>query len=365
MIKVAIAGVGNCCSSLVQAVALAKQGLLDTGIIHPVIGGYKIEDISFSLAFDVDKKKIGKDLSSAIFSAPNCTTQYGSVPLQNAPVKPGILLDGVADHLSEIVEVDPQTKHTTVKEISSLLSNAEVDVLVCYLPVGALRATEAYAEAAAAAKVAFINCNPTRIATSEKYAALFVDAGVPLLGDDVKSQIGSTSIHRVILELLKKKGVRVSKTYQLNIGGNTDFLNMRDPSRAASKKYTKEIALTHLFNEGEIPELGVGPSDYVPQLRDNKVGYIHIEGEGLMGMPFSIELQLKVEDSPNSAGVVLEAIRAAKTALDRELSGPIPDACSFLFKNPPNQLVEDEASKILDQFALQEMTHVKECLTKN
>lgn len=347
-INVALIGVGNCVSSLVQAITLAKQGGLDTGLSHKKMGAYAVEDINFVAAFDVDSRKLHLDLAEAIFAPPNCTTKYLTVPKLGVSVSPGPLLDGVASHMTDVIAIAPETESVSIQNVADILKAAKAEILVSYLPVGSVKASEAYAEAALKAKCAFINCTPAVIATSTTWCDRFKNAGLPLLGDDIKSQIGSTAIHRALISILEKKGVTVTSTYQLNIGGNTDFMNMRNPERGQHKKKTKEVSLNHLFKNS--PDLGVGPSDYVPQLKDHKVGYIHMEGIGLLNMPFSLELRLKVEDSPNSAGIVLNAIRAAKIALDKNESGPIKEVCASFFKNPAALMKEDETFDALHRY---------------
>jgi len=347
-IRVAIVGVGNCCSSLIQAVEAAKVGNLDYGVAFDKIGGYAVGDIEFSAAFDVDRRKVEKDLSEAIYAKPNCTTKYFEVPRLLAKVEAGKLLDGVSAHMLDSVEVIEESKESTLSEISDILKSTKTDLVICYLPVGSDQAAEFYAEAAVVAGCGFINCMPSSIANSTKFKEKFAQHKLPLLGDDIKSQIGSTAIHRSLINVLQSKGAKINTTYQLNIGGNTDFKNMRDPQRSKGKKFTKEVSLKHLFKD-EV-EIGVGPSDYIPHLRDYKVGYINIEGVALLGMPFSIELRLKVEDSPNSAGVAINAIRAAKTALDRGIYGVVDKVCPYLFKNPPVQADEKATFEWFNKF---------------
>ncbi len=349
MIRTAIVGVGNCACSLIQAVIAAKRNLLISGIAFESIGGYKIKDIIFTAAFDIDSRKVKKRLSDAIFSEPNCTTKYFDVPDLDVEVSLGKLLDGVGPSMVDVIKIHPQSIEVKQDNIIKILRETNTEVLISYLPVGSDEAAEFYAKACAEAGCAFINCMPSSIATSKKLQVLFREKKIPLLGDDIKSQIGSTAIHRSLINLLQSKGVEIEKTYQLNIGGNTDFKNMRDPNRAKGKKYTKEISLKHLFAKDT--ELGVGPSDYVPFLKDHKIGYINIEGKGLLGMPFSIEMKLKVEDSPNSAGVAINAIRSAKAALDRNISGVVNEVCPYLFKNPPIAAEEKETFEMFSKFS--------------
>lgn len=344
-IKVALIGVGNCASSLVQAVEAAKKGVLKVGVSHKIIGSYKVEDIEFSAAFDVDERKVNMDISEAIFEEPNCTTRYIEVSKKNVYVSCGKLLDGISSHMTDIVRVSNMAKQVSIESIIETLKNTHTDVVVSYLPVGSNEAAEFYARAAAEAGCGFINCMPSKIATSEMFQKLFKEKQLPLLGDDIKSQIGSTAIHRAIIDLLQKKGAQIDRTYQLNIGGNTDFKNMRDSERSKTKKHTKEASLKCLFKNDV--DLGVGPSDYVPHLKDFKVGYIQIEGTSLLGMPFSIDLKLKVEDSPNSAGVAINAIRSIKYALDKKRIGVLNDICPYFFKNPP---IHEEENKLFQAF---------------
>ena len=347
-IRVAVVGVGNCCSSLVQVVEAAKVKDLGSGVAFEKIGGYAVEDIEFSAAFDVDKRKVGKDLSEAIYTEPNCTTKYFEVPRLSIEVKPGKILDGVSPHMVDSIEVIEDQAESTFDKVCEILKTTKTDLVISYLPVGSDQAAEFYAEAALTAGCGFINCMPSNIANSSNFKEKFARNKLPLLGDDIKSQIGSTAIHRSLINLLQSKGAKINTTYQLNVGGNTDFKNMRDPIRSKGKKFTKEVSLKHLFNN-EIG-LGVGPSDYIPHLKDYKVGYINIEGVSLLGMPFSVEMKLKVEDSPNSAGVAINAIRATKTAFDRGVYGVVNEVCPYLFKNPPVQADEKATFELFNKF---------------
>lgn len=348
-IRVAIIGIGNCCSSLIQAVEAAKVGMLgDSGICFEKIGTYSVADIEFSAAFDVDANKVGKDLFQAIYLSPNCTTRYFTPSLLSINVQPGKVLDGISEHMRDLIEVIEISEEQDLEQVSGILKSTNTDIVISYLPVGSDMAAEFYATAALKAGCGFINCMPSNIANSSKFSEDFRQHKLPLLGDDIKSQIGSTAIHRGLINLLQNKGAKIKTTYQLNVGGNTDFKNMRDPNRAKGKKFTKEISLSHLFNN-EV-EMGVGPSDYVPHLRDYKIGYIHIEGTALLGMPFSIEVKLKVEDSPNSAGVAINAIRVAKFAADIGVYGVVEDVCSYLFKNPPIKFDESMTFDLFNKF---------------
>jgi myo-inositol-1-phosphate synthase len=353
-VRVAIAGVGNCASSLVQAVVAARTGdaRAGIGIAHPLIGAYRVADIEFVAAYDVDERKIGRDLSAAIRSAPNCTTNYIDVPVLGVRVECGPLVDGVGPQTSDVVQVADEALTTGVEEVTESLRATGADVLICYLPVGSAKATLGYAEAALAAGVAFVNCNPELVAADPEWQARFSERGLPLLGDDIKSQLGATTLHRMLIDLCSSRGAAVDRTYQLNVGGNTDFLNMRDPGRAASKRTSKMSALRSELPEGA--EFGAGPSDYVPHLADRKVAYITLEGRSLLGMPFIIEAKLSVEDSPNSAGVAIDAVRAAKVALDRGLSGPVNDVCGYLFKTPPIRYPDAAAAALIERFSAED-----------
>jgi myo-inositol-1-phosphate synthase len=348
-VRVAIAGVGNCASSLVQAVTAARAGIDGPGVAHPQLGGYGVADIEFVAAFDVDERKVGQDLSAAIGSAPNCTTSYVDVPFLGVDVSCGPLLDGTGSLTSSLVHVAEESSRATFADVSSALAQAEADVLINYLPVGSAKATAGYAGAALAAGVAFVNCNPEAIATDPSWQRQFAEAGVPLLGDDIKSQLGATTLHRTLIELCNSRGAVIDKTYQLNVGGNTDFLNMLDPGRAATKRASKMAALQARLDDGT--DVGAGPSDYVPHLRDRKVAYIKLEGRSMLGMSFAIEAKLEVEDSPNSAGVAVDALRVAKIAVDRRIGGPVNSACAPLFKIPPVQYADAEAAEEFSRFA--------------
>jgi myo-inositol-1-phosphate synthase len=349
-IRVAVVGVGNCASSLVQTVAAAQAGTLgDTGVAHPAVGGYHVDALSFVAAFDVDKRKIGYDLSAAILAAPNCTTAYVTLSPSDVMVSPGPLADGVPDHLADIVDVSDEVTEVGVDDVAEVLRHSGAEVVVNYLPTGSRTDTSAYAAAALAAGAAFVNCNPERIGTDRQWQERFAAAGVPLLGDDIRSQLGATRVHRALLELCQNVGAATDRTYQLNFGGNTDFLNMFEPSRAVSKRRSKERAIASLVPAGA--QYGAGPAGYVQYLADEKVAYIRIEGRLLLGMPFTIETRLSVEDSPNSAGVVIDAIRAAKTAADRGQSGVIAEPSSYLFKSPPELCNDGLALARFEEYA--------------
>lgn len=356
-INIAIVGVGNCASSLVQGIEHYRDGANDhSGLMHHRLGGYTPGDIRVVAAWDIDRRKVGQDVASAIFAAPNCTARFCPVvPPAGAVVEMGQMLDGVADHMAD----QPQDRtfqpadlpQPSRADVVRRLREAKADVLLNYLPVGSQRASEFYAECALEAGVAFVNNIPVFIASDPDWAARFSAAGVPIIGDDIKAQLGATIVHRVLTDLFAKRGVKLVHTYQLNTGGNTDFLNMSNRTRLASKKISKTeavqaVAQARLADE----DIHVGPSDYVAWQNDNKVCFLRMEGELFGGVPMNLELRLSVEDSPNSAGVAIDMIRCAKLALDRGLSGPIDAASAWFCKHPPRQMTDDEAHKALEDF---------------
>lgn len=348
-IAVAIAGVGNCASSFIQAIAAARAGNLGTtGVAHQYLGGYEVADITVVAAFDVDSRKVGHDLADAIRAMPNCTSNHVAVPPTGIQVLPGPVSDGVPQALSGMVQVCGQSNSATFEQVAAALRESKADMLVNYLPAGSRVASTGYAQAALAAGIGFINCNPELITNDPDWRDRYRKADLPLLGDDIRSQLGATRVHQVILDLCHAVGAVPSQTYQLNHGGNTDFLNMRDPSRAASKKRSKEGAIGSMLPDAA--EFAAGPAGYVPFLGDQKVAYIRVDGQLLFGAPFSIELRLQVEDSPNSAGVVIDAVRAARIALDRGYGGVVTDACPYLFKSPPERFPEDEVTARFEAF---------------
>ncbi len=358
-IKIGIVGVGNCASSLIQGICYygKEENLKNAiGLMHQKVGGYKPSDIEIVVAFDIDKRKVGKDISEAIFSEPNCTTIFcKDVPLIGTKVIMGKVLDGLSEHMK-----DYQEKYTFVlsdkpepskEDIVSILKESGVEILLNYLPVGSEKATKFYAECALEAGVAFINNIPVFIASNPQWAKRFEEKNIPLLGDDIKSQVGATIVHRVLTDLFKKRGVKLEKTYQLNIGGNTDFLNMLNRTRLVSKKESKTEAVQAVTANRLVAEnIYVGPSDYVPWLKDNKVCFIRMEGELFGDVPMNLELRLSVEDSPNSAGVVIDAIRCAKIALDRKIGGVLYSPSSYFFKHPPKQYSDDEAYSMVEKY---------------
>ena len=356
-INVAIVGVGNCASSLVQGLAHYREGANEhVGLMHWELGGYRPSDIRVVAAWDVDRRKVGKDVAQAIFAKPNCTAVFcEQVERTGATVRMGRVLDGVAEHMADhaddrtfMLAGDPETEKD---EVVQALVESRTDVLMNYLPVGSQQATEFYAECALEAGVAFVNNIPVFIASDPDWARRFEAAGVPIIGDDIKAQLGATIVHRVLTDLFRKRGVKLDRTYQLNTGGNTDFLNMSNRQRLTSKKISKTEAVQSVAEERLADEnIHVGPSDYVAWQNDNKVCFLRMEGQLFGGVPMNLELRLSVEDSPNSAGVAIDMIRCAKLAKDRGLSGPIHPASASFCKHPPIQSTDDEAHTQLEAF---------------
>ena len=354
-IKVAIAGVGNCASSLVQGVEYyrARQGASVEGVMRASIGGYQCGDIEFVAAFDVDRRKVGHPLEEAIFAKPNCTRIFQSaLPVSNVIVQAGPLLDGVASHMVDYpenaafrpVDLEPA-------DIAATLRSSGAEVLLCYLPVGAEQAVKHYARACLDAKVALINCVPVFLASDPTWAGQFRDAGIPIIGDDIKSQVGATIVHRALARLFSDRGVSIDRTYQLNTGGNTDFLNMLERNRLKSKKISKtESVQSQLDERLEATDIHIGPSDYVPWQGDNKVCFIRVEGRGFADAPIELEMRLSVQDSPNSAGVVIDAIRCVKLALERGEAGPLLAPSAYYMKSPPRQLRDSVALDACNAF---------------
>ncbi|EQB64258.1 MAG: hypothetical protein RBG1_1C00001G1837 [candidate division Zixibacteria bacterium RBG-1] len=349
-IRVAIIGVGNCASSLVQGVFYyhnAKEGDFIPGLMHVNLGGYHVRDIEFSAAFDIDKNKVGKDLSEAIFTKPNNTYQFCKVPNLKVKVERGMTHDGLGFYLSKIIQKAPGPTADIVK----ILKDTGTDVVVNYLPVGSEEATKWYVEQVLDAGCGFVNCIPVFIAREKYWQKRFAERGLPVIGDDIKSQVGSTIVHRVLVRLLRDRGIKLEKTYQLNVGGNTDFLNMLERSRLESKKISKTNAVTSQldYDLGE-ENVHIGPSDYVAWLKDRKWAYIRLEGKAFGDVPLNVELKLEVWDSPNSAGVVLDAVRCCKLALDHKISGALVEPSAYLKKSPPIQFTDDEAREKMEEF---------------
>ncbi len=349
-IRVAIAGLGNCASALIQGVYYYKDAKDDEfvpGLMHVRFGDYHVRDIEFVAAFEADSRKIGLDLSEAIFAGNNAVPKFAEVPRLGVKVLPGPILDGVAPHMTEAFSpYDPNEIEPV--NVADVLRETEADVLINFLPVGSYNATRAYARAALDSKTAFLNAIPEFIASDPEWAKKFEDAGVPIAGDDVKSQLGATILHRTLVQLMLDRGIRPKKTYQLNIGGNTDFLNMTVEERLKFKRISKTEAVTSLVGE-EIPTR-IGPSDYVPFLGDRKIAYIYLEGEKFGGFPVIIEAKLQVTDSPNSAGVVIDVVRALKIALDRGIAGPLISVSAYAFKHPPKQVPDYIAKQWVEEF---------------
>ncbi len=356
-IKIAIAGIGNCASSLIQGLYYYKKitnnDELVPGLMHNVLGPYRISDIKPVAAFDIDKRKVGKDLSEAIFSQPNCTKVFcNNIPKINVKVKMAPPLDGIA----RVMKDYPEDKRFLVSkekpvDVAKELKKSGAEVLISYLPVGSQKAAEFYAKAAIEAGCSFVNCMPVFIVSNEKWSKKFEKNNIPCIGDDIKSQVGATIVHRTLTHLFSERGVKLLKTYQLNFGGNTDFLNMLERSRLKSKKISKtESVQSQLPVPLNKDNIHIGPSDYVPFLKDNKICYIKMEGRKFGNVPIEIELKLSVEDSPNSAGCVIDAIRILKLALDRKLGGPLISASAYFMKHPPQQFTDDKAREMLEEF---------------
>jgi myo-inositol-1-phosphate synthase len=356
-IKIAILGVGNCASSLIQGLFYYKnikdERKIVPGLMHNVLGGYKISDIKVVAAFDVDKRKVGKDLSEAIFAFPNNTKTFcKDIPKMGVKVKMGPVLDGVASHMKEYPDdktfvVAKEKPVNVVRE----LKKSGVQILINYLPVGSQKATEFYASCALKAKVAFINCMPVFIVSNKNWAKKFEEKKLPCVGDDVKSQVGATIVHRTLSHLFNQRGVIIERSYQLNFGGNADFLNMLSRERLKSKKISKsESVESQLSKKLGYDNLHIGPSDWVPWLKDNKICFIRIEGRKFGNVPVELEIKLSVEDSPNSAGCVIDAIRLTKLALDRRIGGALISASAYLMKRPPQQFTDEKAGEMVEEF---------------
>jgi myo-inositol-1-phosphate synthase len=349
-VRVAVVGVGNCASSLVQGVEFYRNTATNQtvpGLMHVDLGGYHVGDIEFAAAFDVAANKVGRDLSEAIGADPNNTHRFAQVAPSGIRVERGPTLDGLGKYLSEIIEESPQAP----AEVAKSLKRAGTDVLVSYLPVGSQRATEWYAEQALEAGCAFVNCIPVFIASNENWRTRFSNARLPLIGDDIKSQAGATIVHRVLANLLRERGVRLDRTYQLNVGGNADFMNMQERERLVPKKISKTRAVTsQLDHDIGDSNIHVGPSDYVPWLGDRKLAYIKLEGTTFGNVPLHCEVKLEVWDSPNSAGIVIDAVRCAKLALDRGIGGALVGPSSYFMKSPPQQFDDHEARRRAEAF---------------
>jgi myo-inositol-1-phosphate synthase len=349
-INVAIIGVGNCATSLIQGVHMyrnAPDNEFIPGLMHPVLAGYHPRDINIVAAFDIDKNKVGKDLSEAIYAEPNCTINLFNVPKMGVIVDRGMTHDGIGKYVSDVVHKAPGS----TADIVGILKEREVHVVINYLPVGSEEATKWYVEQVLDAGCAFINCIPVFIGRERYWQKRFRERGLPIIGDDIKSQVGATITHRVLTRLFRERGVKIERSYQLNFGGNTDFLNMLERERLASKKESKTNAVTSMldYDIGK-DNIHIGPSDFVPWLKDRKWCYIRMEGTGFGGAPINMEVKLEVWDSPNSAGVVIDAVRCAKVAMDRGLSGELIAPAAYFMKSPAIQIPDDDAAELVEAF---------------
>ena len=357
-IKIAIAGVGNCASALLQGIEhyrrLPRAAEEAWGLLHLELGGYRPEHALVVAAFDVDRRKVGRPLHEAAFAPPNCTRVISDeIPKSEIVVQMGPVLDGVAPHMSEYEEARSfRVADEAPVDVAESLRRSGAEMLLCYLPVGSTRAVHAYAEACLATGVSLVNCMPVFVVSDPAWGERFRAAGIPCAGDDIKSQVGATIFHRMVMRLFAERGVRVQRTYQLNTGGNTDFLNMLSRERLASKKLSKTEAVTsQIPYELAADNVHVGPSDYVPWQEDNKVCFLRVEGTGFGGAPIELEARLSVQDSPNSAGIVIDVIRAVKLARERGLAGPLLAVSAFSMKHPPVQMRDEFAARRIDEFA--------------
>ncbi|HEX5614535.1 MAG TPA: inositol-3-phosphate synthase [Acidimicrobiia bacterium] len=350
-VRVAIAGIGNCASSLVQGVTFYRDADPNErvpGLMNVELGGYHVGDVEFVAAFDVDASKVGIDLGKAIHSGPNNTVKFADVPDLGVAVLRGPTFDGLGTYYREVVEESPAAP----VDVARALRDARADVLVSYLPVGSEEAQRFYAQACLDAGVAFVNAIPVFIASDPEWAQKFTDAGVPIVGDDIKSQVGATIVHRILSRLFEDRGLAIDHTYQLNFGGNMDFKNMLERERLLSKKISKTQSVTSQIDQGISSEdVHIGPSDHVPWLQDRKWAFIRLEGRNFGDVPLNVELKLEVHDSPNSAGVIIDAVRCAKIALDRKIGGPLLGASAYFMKSPPQQFTDDVARDMVEAFA--------------
>jgi myo-inositol-1-phosphate synthase len=350
-IRVAVAGVGNCASSLVQGIEYYRDAdPADTvpGLMHVVLGGYHVTDVEFVAAFDVDAAKVGLDLGKAIFAGQNNTIRFASVGDLGITVQRGPTLDGLGKYYRQTIEESPAEP----VDVSEILRTSRADVLVAYLPVGSDQAQKHYAQACLDTGVAFVNAIPVFIASDPEWAQKFVDAGVPIVGDDIKSQVGATIVHRILARLFEDRGLVLDRTFQLNVGGNMDFKNMLERERLESKKISKTQAVTSQLDNGiAADDVHIGPSDHVAWLDDRKWAYIRLEGRNFGDVPLNVELKLEVWDSPNSAGVIIDALRCAKIAKDRGMGGPLHGPSAYFMKSPPVQYHDDDAREMVEEFA--------------
>jgi myo-inositol-1-phosphate synthase len=351
-VKLAIVGVGNCASSLVQGLEYYKDAEpTETvpGLMHVDLGGYHVRDVEIVAAFDVDAKKVGRDVAEAIVSEPNNTIRFADVPHLGVEVRRGPTLDGLGRYYRETIE----ESDAPPVDVAQALRETEADVLVSYLPVGSEEAAKHYAQAAIDSGVGLVNCLPVFIASDRTWAQKFVAAGVPIVGDDIKSQVGATIVHRILTKLFEDRGVKLNRTYQLNFGGNMDFMNMLERDRLASKKKSKTQSVqSQMRKQLDGHDIHIGPSDYVPWLDDRKWAQIRLEGQAFGDVPLNIELKLEVWDSPNSAGIVIDAIRCAKLALDRGVAGPLIGPSAYFMKSPPVQFSDEAAREMVEEFVI-------------
>ena len=349
-IRVAIVGVGNCANSLVQGVTYYKDAATDQeipGLMHAVVGGYHINNVKFVAAFDVDAKKVGLDLSEAIWASENNTIKFSDVAKTGVPVQRGVTLDGLGKYYKETI----QESTAAPVDVVATLKAEEVDVLICYLPVGSEEAAKYYAQCAIDAGCAFVNALPVFIASDPVWARKFEDAGLPIVGDDIKSQVGATITHRIMAKLFQDRGVHLDRTYQLNVGGNMDFKNMLERDRLESKKISKTNSVTsQLDHDMGAKNVHIGPSDYIPWLDDRKWAYVRLEGRAFGDVPLNLEYKLEVWDSPNSAGVIIDALRCAKIGLDRKIGGALLSPSSYFMKTPPVQYTDEQAHNKVEDF---------------
>lgn len=349
-IRVAIVGVGNCANSLVQGVTYYKDAALDQeipGLMHAVVGGYHINNIKFVAAFDVDVKKVGLDISEAIWASENNTIKFSDVAKTGVPVQRGVTLDGLGKYYKETIQESAEAS----VDVVATLKEEQVDVLICYLPVGSEEAAKYYAQCAIDAGCAFVNALPVFIASDPVWAKKFEDAGLPIVGDDIKSQVGATITHRIMAKLFQDRGVHLDRTYQLNVGGNMDFKNMLERDRLESKKISKTNSVTsQLDHDMGAKNVHIGPSDYIPWLDDRKWAYVRLEGRAFGDVPLNLEYKLEVWDSPNSAGVIIDALRCAKIGLDRKVGGALLSPSSYFMKTPPVQYTDEQAHTKVEDF---------------
>ena len=367
-IRIALVGVGNCASSLVQGISYysmpGADGQLPTlGLMHPVLGGWRVGDIQIVAAFDIDARKVGRPLEEAIFALPNNTKRFfPDVRSTGVTVQMGKILDGIAPHMADF-PLDQRFEPADAEpaDVAQVLRETGAEVLVCYLPVGSEKAMAHYAQACLDARVSLVNCVPVFIVSDPQWSRRFADRGIPCVGDDVKSQVGATITHRTLARLFAERGMRIDSTYQLNTGGNTDFLNMLSRERLASKKLSKTEAVQSQLDVPLDPrQIHIGPSDYIPFQKDNKVCFLRIEGTGFGGVPMHLEMRLSVEDSPNSAGVVVDAIRSCKLARDAGMAGPIEPVSAWTMKHPPVQMHDADAHLAFEEFISEATSRIRQ-----